>query len=125
LPYCREALAPRLQTGRRPIIAAHGNTLRALVKYLEGISDAEIVGLEIPTGIPLVYELDNRLEPSARYYLGSTSAAPHAQEALDHLVRTRPCGIGTARCPIGMRQAQFEKRLGQYSRSDVGVLVYD
>lgn len=81
LPYWREALEPSLQTGRRPIIAAHGNTLRALVKYLEDISDAKIAELEIPTGIPLVFELDENLKPLTRYYLGKSSAAAHAQVA--------------------------------------------
>jgi len=85
LPYWREALAPSLQTGCRSIIAAHGNTLCALVKYLEGISDAKIAELEIPTGIPLVFELNEKLEPLARYYLGKSSRAAHAQESLDRL----------------------------------------
>ena len=68
LPYWREALAPYLQTGRRPIIAAHGNTLRALVKYLEGISDAKIAQLEIPTGIPLSRNWrHNTLNPNELY----------------------------------------------------------
>jgi 2,3-bisphosphoglycerate-dependent phosphoglycerate mutase len=87
LPYWSEALAPSLRAGRRSIIAAHGNTLRALVKYLDGISDADIPELEIPTGIPLVYELDDSLRPSARYYLGNSPVVSEAQKALDHVVR--------------------------------------
>jgi 2,3-bisphosphoglycerate-dependent phosphoglycerate mutase len=87
LLYWREALEPSLQVGRSSIIAAHGNTLRALVKYLEGISDAEIPALEIPTGIPLVYELNENLRPLARYYLGNSPVVAQAQEALDHVVR--------------------------------------
>lgn len=87
LPYWKEALEPSLQAGHRSIIAAHGNTLRALVKYVEGISDADIPELEIPTGIPLVYELNDTLHPSARYYLGDSSVARQAQEALDRLVQ--------------------------------------
>lgn len=87
--YWQEALGPSLQTGHRLIIAAHGNTLRALVKYLEGISDAEIPDLEIPTGIPLVYELNEQLKPFARSYLGSSPAAAQAQEALNRLVEPR------------------------------------
>src|SRR4030095_13207343 len=63
LPYWREAIAPSLEEGKRPLIAAHGNSLRALVKYLDHISDEEIVGLNIPTGIPLVYELNDDLKP--------------------------------------------------------------
>jgi 2,3-bisphosphoglycerate-dependent phosphoglycerate mutase len=86
LPYWSEALAPSLGAGRRAIIAAHGNTLRALVKYLDGISDADIPELEIPTGIPLVYELDESLHPLARYYLGKSPVAAQAQEELDHVV---------------------------------------
>ena len=87
LPYWKEALEPSLRAGHRSIIAAHGNTLRALVKYLDGISDANIPELEIPTGIPLVYELDESLRPSARYYLGNSPVVAKAQEALDHVVR--------------------------------------
>jgi 2,3-bisphosphoglycerate-dependent phosphoglycerate mutase len=87
LPYWTEALAPSLNAGRRSIIAAHGNTLRALVKYLDGISDADIPELEIPTGIPLVYELNESLRPLARYYLGDSPVVAQAQEALDHVVR--------------------------------------
>jgi 2,3-bisphosphoglycerate-dependent phosphoglycerate mutase len=87
LPYWREALEPSLRTGRRSIIAAHGNTLRALVKYLEGISDAEIPELEIPTGVPLVYELNESLRPLTRYYLGNSPVVTQAQEALDRVIR--------------------------------------
>ncbi len=87
LPYWRDALEPSLRTGRRSIIAAHGNTLRALAKYLEGISDAEIPELEIPTGVPLVYELNESLRPLARYYLGNSPVVTQAQEALDRVIR--------------------------------------
>src|SRR5258708_8255356 len=73
LPYCREALAPSLQAGRRSIIVAHGNTLRALVKYLDGTSDAEIPELRLPTCIPLLYELNEGLRPLARCYLGNST----------------------------------------------------
>ena len=75
LPYWKEVLEPSLQTGRKSIVAAHGNTLRALVKYMEGISDENIPELEIPTGIPLVYELNERLQPVERFYLGNSSVA--------------------------------------------------
>ncbi|MBV8815426.1 MAG: 2,3-diphosphoglycerate-dependent phosphoglycerate mutase [Verrucomicrobia bacterium] len=87
LPYWTEALAPSLRAGESVLIAAHGNTLRALVKYLERISDAEIPGLEIPTGVPLVYELNEQLEPVNRYYLGNSPNAFQAQRELDHVVR--------------------------------------
>ena len=69
LPYWEAAIAPELRAGRRVVISAHGNSLRALVKHLSGISDSDIAGLEIPTGQPLVYELDAGLRPLARYYL--------------------------------------------------------
>jgi len=69
LPYWESAIAPELKAGKRVIIAAHGNSLRALVKHLSGISDADITGLEIPTGQPIVYELDDNLTALERYYL--------------------------------------------------------
>ncbi len=70
LPHWHQTIAPAVQSGRRVIIAAHGNSLRALVKYLDNIPDEEIVGLNIPTGIPLVYELEDDLTPIRHYYLG-------------------------------------------------------
>jgi len=70
LPYWEAAIAPAMRAGKRVLIAAHGNSMRALVKYLDGISDTDIVGLNIPTGIPLVYELDARLRPLRHRYLG-------------------------------------------------------
>lgn len=82
LPYWNEVIAPDIRSGRRVLIAAHGNSLRALVKHLDGISDEEIVGLNIPTGIPLVYELDDELRPRKHYYLGDQEAARRAAEAV-------------------------------------------
>ena len=70
VPYWESAIAPAVRSGRRVLVAAHGNSLRALVKYLDNISDQEIVEKNIPTGIPLVYELDERLKPVKHYYLG-------------------------------------------------------
>jgi 2,3-bisphosphoglycerate-dependent phosphoglycerate mutase len=70
IPYWNSAIAPAIRSGRRVLVAAHGNSLRALVKHLDGIGDAEIVGLNIPTGMPLVYELDDALRPARHYYLG-------------------------------------------------------
>ena len=70
LPCWNERLAPAIRSGQRLVIAAHGNSLRALVKYLDGMSDADIVGLNIPNGVPLVYELDAELRPISRRYLG-------------------------------------------------------
>ena len=82
MPYWREKIAPALSEGARPLIAAHGNSLRALVKYLDNISDQEIVGLNIPTGIPLVYELDDDLKPIRHFYLGDPDAVKKATEAV-------------------------------------------
>jgi 2,3-bisphosphoglycerate-dependent phosphoglycerate mutase len=75
LPYWHSAIAPDIKSGRRVLIAAHGNSLRALVKYLEHTSEQDIVELNIPTGIPLVYELDEELQPARKYYLGDEEAA--------------------------------------------------
>src|SRR5688500_15347680 len=70
LPYWNSAIAPAVRAGRRTLIAAHGNSLRALIKYLDDVSDQKIVGLNVPTGMPLVYELDQNLKPIRHYYLG-------------------------------------------------------
>jgi 2,3-bisphosphoglycerate-dependent phosphoglycerate mutase len=80
LPYWHDTIAPAIRRGERVLIAAHGNSLRALVKYLDDIADDKIVGLNIPTGIPLVYELDERLKPARSYYLGDQDAARRAAE---------------------------------------------
>lgn len=82
VPYWESEIMPKIRDGKRLIIAAHGNSLRALVKYLDGISDDEIVSLNIPTGIPLVYELDEGLKPIKSYYLGDADAIKAAQEAV-------------------------------------------
>jgi 2,3-bisphosphoglycerate-dependent phosphoglycerate mutase len=82
LPYWHQTIAPTIQSGRKVIIAAHGNSLRALVKYLDGISDQDIVGLNIPTGVPLVYELDEQLKPLRHYYLGDPEAVAKATAAV-------------------------------------------
>jgi 2,3-bisphosphoglycerate-dependent phosphoglycerate mutase len=82
LPCWHERIAPALRGGQRLLIAAHGNSMRALVKYLDGISDADIVGLNIPNGIPLVYELDAELRPIRSYYLGDAEAAAKAAAAV-------------------------------------------
>jgi 2,3-bisphosphoglycerate-dependent phosphoglycerate mutase len=80
LPLWHNEIAPAIRSGRRVLIAAHGNSIRALVKYLDSISDADIVELNIPTGIPLVYELDAELKPIRNYYLGDPEAAKKAAE---------------------------------------------
>jgi 2,3-bisphosphoglycerate-dependent phosphoglycerate mutase len=82
LPYWKEAIAPAVQSGQKVLIAAHGNSLRALVKYLDGVSDEDIVALNIPTGVPLVYELDDDLRPIRHAYLGDPEAAKKAAEAV-------------------------------------------
>ncbi len=82
VPYFETEILPKIREGKRILIAAHGNSLRALVKYLDGVSDADIVNLNIPTGIPLVYELDENLKPIRSYYLGDQDAIKKAQEAV-------------------------------------------
>jgi 2,3-bisphosphoglycerate-dependent phosphoglycerate mutase len=78
LPYWHETIAPSIQSGKRVLITAHGNTIRALVKYLDNVDEQTIVELNIPTGIPLVYELDENLKPIRHYYLGDPAAAAAA-----------------------------------------------
>lgn len=82
LPYWHESIAPVVRAGRRVLISAHGNSLRALVKHLDDVPDEEIVGLNIPTGIPLVYELHDDLTPVRSYYLGDPDAVAAAQKAV-------------------------------------------
>jgi len=82
LPYWHDAIAPAIKSGQRLIIAAHGNSLRALVKYLDNVSEHEIVELNIPTGVPLVYELDGNLKPIKHYFLGDPEEIRKAQEAV-------------------------------------------
>jgi 2,3-bisphosphoglycerate-dependent phosphoglycerate mutase len=82
MPLWSESMAPNIRAGKRLVVAAHGNSIRALVKYLDGISDDDIVGLNIPNGIPLVYELDSELKPVRHYYLGDAEAAAAAAAAI-------------------------------------------
>ena len=82
LPFWHEQLAPAIRSGKRVVVAAHGNSMRALVKYLDGISDDDIVGLNIPNGIPLVYELDADLKPIRSHYLGDAEAVARAAAAV-------------------------------------------
>jgi 2,3-bisphosphoglycerate-dependent phosphoglycerate mutase len=90
LPYWHGTIAPQIRAGRRLLLVAHGNSLRALVKHLDGISDAEIVGLNIPTGVPLVYELDDDLKPLSHSYLGDPEAVRKAAEAVAKQAQKRP-----------------------------------
>ena len=82
VPFWETEIVPKIKSGKRLIIAAHGNSLRSLVKYLDNIPDDEIVGVNIPTGVPLVYELDVNLKPIRSYYLGDAEAVKAAQEAV-------------------------------------------
>jgi len=82
LPYWHEVIAPVVKEGKRVLIAAHGNSLRALVKYLDKVPDDVIPGLNIPTGVPLVYELDDKLQPLKHYYLGDQEEIRKAMEAV-------------------------------------------
>jgi 2,3-bisphosphoglycerate-dependent phosphoglycerate mutase len=82
LPFWKETMAPAISAGKQVLVSAHGNSIRALVKYLDDISDSDIVGLNIPNGIPLVYELDAGLRPIRHYYLGDAEAAAKAAAAV-------------------------------------------
>jgi 2,3-bisphosphoglycerate-dependent phosphoglycerate mutase len=84
LPYWKESIVPLIQSGQRVIIVAHGNSLRALVKYLDNMSDQDVLKLNIPTGIPLVYELDDNLKPIQNYYLGDQAAIEKAKKATEN-----------------------------------------
>ena len=90
LPYWHSAIAPTIRSGKSTIIAAHGNSLRALVKYLDSVSDAEIVELNIPTGQPLVYELDRELHPIRSYYLGDAAAIKAKMDAVANQGKAKP-----------------------------------
>jgi len=82
LPYWHEVIAPQVRAGKKIVIAAHGNSLRALAKYLDDLSEAEVLKLNIPTGVPLVYELDENLKPIRHYYLGDQEAIAAAMAAV-------------------------------------------
>lgn len=92
LPLWHEEIAPAVRSGRRVLVAAHGNSLRALVKYLDGISDEDIVGLNIPTGVPLVYELDDELRPVSSRYLGDPARVAAAVAAVAAQGKAKPVG---------------------------------
>jgi 2,3-bisphosphoglycerate-dependent phosphoglycerate mutase len=92
LPAWHELIVPQVKAGRRVLIAAHGNSLRALVKYLDQVSDEEIPGLNIPTGVPLVYELDDALRPVRHFYLGDPARIEAAIAAVAGQARARPGG---------------------------------
>ena len=89
LPYWNGTIGPAIKSGKKVIVAAHGNSIRALVKYLDHVSDRDIVELNIPTGVPLVYELDAELKPLTHYYLGDQAAVEAAMQAVANQGRTR------------------------------------
>ncbi len=89
VPYWEKTIAPTVKSGRRVLIAAHGNSLRALVKYLDNVSDEAIVKLNIPTGIPLVYELDENLKPIKHYYLGDQEEIKKAMNSVANQGKTK------------------------------------
>ena len=82
LPLWTDTIAPQIMQGKSVLIAAHGNSLRALIKYLDGVSEEDIIGMNVPTGMPLVYELDAHLKPINRQYLGDPEAVAKAMEAV-------------------------------------------
>ncbi|MFX1357183.1 MAG: 2,3-diphosphoglycerate-dependent phosphoglycerate mutase [Promethearchaeota archaeon] len=82
LPYWHDTLAPMIKEGKRVLISAHGNSLRALVKYLDNLSEEDVINLDIPTGIPLIYELDENLKPIKHYYLGDPEEIERATQAV-------------------------------------------
>ena len=90
LPHWHETIAPTIRSGKQVLIAAHGNSIRALVKYLDEVSEEEIVELNIPTGIPLVYELDEGLKPIRHYYLGDEEAIRAAMQAVANQGKAKP-----------------------------------
>ena len=92
LPFWNDSIAPAIRSGRRVLITAHGNSLRALIKHLDGIGDDEIVGLNVPTGRPLVYELDEQLKPIGHRYLGDQQAIANAMAAVASQGKARAAG---------------------------------
>ena len=82
LPLWEERIAPQIKSGKQVLIAAHGNSLRALIKYLDGVTEEEIIGMNVPTGMPLVYDLDENLKPTNRQYLGDAEKVAKAMEAV-------------------------------------------
>jgi len=87
IPYWKDSITPQIRQNKKVIIVAHGNSLRALVKYLDNISDEKIVGLNIPTGIPLIYELDKNLEAVTHYYLGDQEKVQQAIDSVKNQIR--------------------------------------
>ena len=82
VPFWNETIVPSIRSGKRVVVAAHGNSIRALIKHLDGVSDSDIVNLNIPNGIPLVYELDAQMKPLRHFYLGDADAVAQAAAAV-------------------------------------------
>jgi 2,3-bisphosphoglycerate-dependent phosphoglycerate mutase len=115
LPYWHETIAPAIKSGKRVLIAAHGNSLRALVKFLDNLSDAEVIELNIPTGIPLVYELNQELKPLKHYYLGDQDAIKRPWNPLPTRVRqsrTRDGIVGGS--PIVLRSLPIYSSVNRF-----------
>jgi 2,3-bisphosphoglycerate-dependent phosphoglycerate mutase len=93
MPYWHEVLAPQISEGKRLLVAAHGNSLRGLVKYLDNMGDAEVAELNIPTGVPLVYTLDDNLKSLGRTYLGDADAVAKAAQAVADQAKGGPAGL--------------------------------
>ncbi len=89
IPYWEKAIAPAIKTGKKILVAAHGNSLRALVKYLDNLSNEEVIGLNIPTGVPLVYELDEDLKPIKHYYLGNQEEIKAKEQSVANQGKTQ------------------------------------
>ena len=90
MPFWRQVILPEVQSGKQTIITAHGNSLRAMVKHLDKVSDQDIVGLNIPTGIPLVYELDDDMTPIKHFYLGDPDIVRSAAQAVADQLKQKP-----------------------------------
>ena len=121
LPYWDDTIAPAIRSGKRVLIAAHGNSLRALVKYLDGISDQDIVELNIPTGIPLVYELDDDLKPRGSRYLGDQEAARKAAEAVAQQARAAGFSDSRRRPRRRPKPTTDGRRAARRCRIEIGV----
>jgi 2,3-bisphosphoglycerate-dependent phosphoglycerate mutase len=104
LPYWHEVLAPAILAGQRVLVSAHGNSMRALVKYLDGISDDAITGLNIPNGVPLVYEFDEALKPVRHFYLGDAAAIAAKEAAVANQGRAKSVGAEHSEAQRGSRQ---------------------
>ena len=112
MPYWNEAIVPELKKGKKLLISAHGNSMRALVKYMDKMSDEAVVELNIPTGIPLVYELDDKLHPVRHYYLGNPEEIRKAAESVAKQGKAKVALSANRKPPItAEREAKVEKKV--------------